>query len=121
MLNGLNGTNRLLPTFIVSSAVYDEDPTVYDVEETTRELVQDQFVISPFEDTMPRIRWRHPLLAALLICICVLTILGNVLVVTAVCTKKYLRQVLKTQSIQSTQSTQSTQSIDFFLEILRVF
>ncbi|KAI6177189.1 G-PROTEIN-RECEP-F1-2 domain-containing protein [Aphelenchoides bicaudatus] len=91
MLNGLNGTNRLLPTFIVSSAVYDEDPTVYDVEETTRELVQDQFVISPFEDTMPRIRWRHPLLAALLICICVLTILGNVLVVTAVCTKKYLR------------------------------
>lgn len=68
----------------------DEDPTVYDVEETTRELVQDQFVISPFEEG-PQIKWRHPLLAALLICICLLTVLGNLLVVTAVCTKRYLR------------------------------
>lgn len=79
-----------MPTFIVSSAVYDDAQTVYDVEETTRELVQDQFVISPFEseDSLPKLQLRHPLLAALLTVICLLTIMGNVLVVVAVCTKK---------------------------------
>ncbi|CAD6187121.1 unnamed protein product [Caenorhabditis auriculariae] len=35
--------------------------------------------------------WRHPLLALLLISICLLTVAGNCLVVIAVCTKKYLR------------------------------
>lgn len=87
MRNG-NGT-KFLSTFIVSSA-YDE-PAGYDME-GTKELVQDQFIITDFgSDDMPRIQWRHPLLAVLLICICLFTILGNVLVVTAVCTKRYLR------------------------------
>ncbi|CAI5456783.1 unnamed protein product [Caenorhabditis angaria] len=37
------------------------------------------------------IKWRNPLFALLLITICLLTVAGNVLVVIAVCTKKYLR------------------------------
>lgn len=84
-----NGT-RLLPTFIVSSAVYDEEQTIYDVEDTTQELIREQLIVNSFDET-PIIQWRHPLLAILLTCICLLTIFGNVLVVVAVCTKKYLR------------------------------
>ncbi|CAJ0947122.1 unnamed protein product, partial [Mesorhabditis belari] len=39
----------------------------------------------------PVIAWRHPLLAILLGCFCVITVAGNCLVVLAVCTKRYLR------------------------------
>jgi hypothetical protein len=86
----MRNETRLLPTFIVSSAVYDKEQTVYDVQNTAKELVQDPFIINSFDETR-RIEWRHPLLAVLFTCICLLTIFGNVLVVVAVCTKKYLR------------------------------
>ncbi|CAD5215206.1 unnamed protein product [Bursaphelenchus okinawaensis] len=39
----------------------------------------------------PHPEWRHPLVGVILAGLCLLTVSGNVLVVVAVCTKKYLR------------------------------
>lgn len=39
----------------------------------------------------PRPDWRHPVVGLIFAGICLLTVSGNVLVVVAVCTKKYLR------------------------------
>ncbi|PAV66552.1 hypothetical protein WR25_22557 isoform B [Diploscapter pachys] len=48
-------------------------------------------LIDPAEDPSQPIQWRNPLLAIVLISICLLTVAGNCLVVIAVCTKRYLR------------------------------
>ncbi|KAI6235488.1 G-PROTEIN-RECEP-F1-2 domain-containing protein [Aphelenchoides besseyi] len=78
----MRNETSLLPTFIL--ATYDQL-----VSDEVSDENDSQHLVTYNE--IPQAKWRHPLLAFLFIMLCLITVAGNVLVVVAVCTKKYLR------------------------------
>uniref|UniRef100_A0AC34QGS1 G-protein coupled receptors family 1 profile domain-containing protein n=1 Tax=Panagrolaimus sp. JU765 TaxID=591449 RepID=A0AC34QGS1_9BILA len=81
-----------------ASDIYAQN-LISDRQSSEEQLDSIKFILSSTDDSLSDITekpwgtpdWRHPALAVLMVTLCLTTVAGNLLVVVAVCTKKYLR------------------------------